>query len=349
MTTSTSIPIAIIGAAGYSGAELLHLALDHPRLAVAALFGSSKGAAAGEPPAPIADAHPRFRGRTDLAVHPATPDAIINSGAKAAFLCTPHEVSHDLAPALVARGVVVFDLSAAFRLKDAALYPKHYAFTHAHAALLDRAPYGLPELFRDQLRAANLVAVPGCYPTSAILPLAPLIRAGTLAPGARPIIDSTSGVSGAGRAANVKNLFCEVSQQPYAVLSHRHQPEIDAFCGTRTIFTPHLGPYARGIVSTIHADLAPGCTESRLRELLTAAYANEPFIKLYPKGQWPSAAAVERTNRCDIALAVDDSDPARPHAIIVSAIDNLVKGAAGQALQCANIRFGFSESEGLPR
>lgn len=343
------LPIAIVGAAGYSGAELLHLALGHARVEAAALFGSAHGSAAGEKPAPIAELHPRFAGRTDLAVRAATPEAIVSSGAKAVFLCTPHEVSHDLAPALVSRGLIVLDLSAAFRLKDPALYPAHYGFTHAHTGLLDRAPYGLPELFREKLRDAALIAVPGCYPTSAILPLAPLVRAGAIAPGRRPVIDSTSGVSGAGRAASIRNLFCEVSQQPYGVFAHRHQPEIDAYAGTPTIFTPHLGPFDRGILSTVHADLAPGWDDARLRAVLDAAYAREPFVRVCPPGRWPSVKAVERTNRCDLALAVEPREDQPRHAILVAALDNLVKGAAGQALQCCNIRFGFDETEGLPR
>lgn len=277
-------------------------------------------------------------------VRPISVEAVADLKPDAVFLCTPHEASHDLAPALTQRGVTVFDLSAAYRLKDAALYPKHYSFEHSHPGWLERAAYGLPELFRDQIRNATLIAVPGCYPTSAILPLAPLVRAGVIEQGRRPIIDSVSGVSGAGRHATVANLFCEVSMKPYNVLKHRHNPEIDAYAGTATVFTPHLGPYDRGILSTIHVDLAPGWTGERARETLTASYMREPFIRLLPAGEWPSVAAVRGTNYCDIALASDDE---HRHLIICSAIDNLVKGAAGQAVQCMNVRFGISETAGL--
>ncbi|MFM9958602.1 MAG: N-acetyl-gamma-glutamyl-phosphate reductase [Phycisphaerales bacterium] len=349
------IRCAIVGAAGYAGAELLAILLNHPSVEVVGLFGSDKGAAAGgagsgpggttaEPE--IADLHPRFRSLCGLKVAAATPEAVGASGAEAVFLATPHLVSHDLAPVLLARGggMKVFDLSASFRFKDAAVYPKHYGFAHAHAGLLARAVYGLPELFRAAIATADLVGVPGCYPTSAILALTPLVRAGAVDVSRRVIVDSISGVSGAGRSANVATLFCEVSVRPYEVLKHRHTPEIEAYSGTPVYFTPQVGPYERGIVSTIHVELAPGWSEARLREVYAGAYANDPFVRMLKPGTWPSVAGVQRTNFCDIALAVDE--PNR-HAIIVSAIDNLVKGAAGQAVQCMNIRMALDETTAL--
>ena len=204
--------------------------------------------------------------------------------------------------------------------------------------------YGLAEHNRGAISETNLIAVPGCYPTSAILALRPLVEAGVLESGATPIIDSVSGVSGAGRSPKLGSLFCEVSHQPYGVFSHRHQPEIDQHAGIETIFTPHLGPFDRGILSTIHARLAAGVTEADLRELYRKRYADEPFIRLLDSGIWPSVGAVENTNFCDIALAVDE---AKRHLIVVTAIDNLLKGAAGQAVQCFNIRMGFVETIGL--
>jgi N-acetyl-gamma-glutamyl-phosphate reductase len=264
------------------------------------------------------------------------------------FLCTPHEASLDLAPQFIERGMVVIDLSAAFRLQRSESYPKFYGFEHAHAKLLRESVYGLPELFRERLAkpTTRLIAAPGCYPTSIILPLAAIARAGAIAEGSRPIIDATSGVSGAGRKAEQRLMFCEVSQSVYGVFKHRHQPEIDEYVGRPTLFTPHLGTYDRGILSTIHVDLAPGCNESRLREVLAAAYAHEPFVRLCKPGTWPAVGDVRTTNYCDIALAVDE--PSR-HAIIVSAIDNLTKGAAGQAVQAMNVRFGIEETAGLRR
>ncbi len=330
----------VVGAAGYSGAEVVGILLKHSGVEVVGLFGSASRA---DHPPRFDQLFPRFRGWTNLHVHAATVEAILALTPDAVFLATPHEASHDLAPALCAAGITVLDLSAAFRLRDPAAYPKHYAFTHAHTDLLTRAVYGIAELNRDAIAQAQLIAVPGCYPTSVVLALRPLIEA-ALADSTPIIVDSTSGVSGAGRSLALKSLFCEVSQQPYGVFSHRHQPEMAQESGGDIIFTPHLGPFERGILSTMHVTLRAGVTEADVRAVLTARYAHEPFVTLLPAGEWPSVAAVEGSNRCDIALAVD---PARRHLIICSALDNLLKGAAGQAVQCFNIRFGFSETLGF--
>ncbi len=336
------IRTAIVGATGYSGIELATILLRHPSAEIVGLFGSSARAKGTTFP----DLAPSLRGRLPLIVNAADPEAIVRARPDAVFLCAPHEASLELAPELRRHDLVVFDLSGAFRLKDRALYPKHYGFEHTEPDLLAAAVYGLPELHRTAIAKADLVAVPGCYPTSAILPLAPLARAGAVRPGTRPIVDAISGVSGAGRTPAAKTHFCEVSVQPYNVLKHRHNPEIDAYTGAAggVVFTPHLGPYQRGIVATIHVELADGWTGVRARQALETEYANEPFIRLLAPDQWPSAAAVERTNFCDIGLAADDS---RKHLIVVSAIDNLTKGAAGQAVQCMNIRFGVPETAGL--
>jgi N-acetyl-gamma-glutamyl-phosphate reductase len=334
-------PVAIVGASGYSGAELVQLVLSHPSLRIAGLFGSGKVDSAGKP-LTYASTFGRFRGVLDLPVLASEPKAIAASGAKLAFLCTPHEASMQRAGPLLDAGVGVLDLSAAFRLKDAAAYPAFYGFSHEQPQLLAQAAYGLAECFASEIAASPLTAVAGCYPTSIILPLRPLIAAGAVRAGTRPIIDSTSGISGAGRKAEQRLLLCEVSQQAYGVFTHRHQPEIDAYVGVPTIFTPHTGPYDRGIVSTIHIELAAGWTEARVRECLHAAYANQPFVRLCPAGTWPSVLDVRATNFCDIALAVKHD-----HCILSSALDNLVKGAAGQAVQCANLRLGLKQTAGL--
>lgn len=342
--------IAIVGASGYSGAELVSLLLRHPSVTIAGLFGSGKSEKSGGPPVMLDASFGRFRGALDLPIRASDPETIAACQPELVFLCTPHEASLELAPALLARGLTVLDLSAAFRLKDPAAYPAFYGFEHSHRSLLADACYGLVELFREHVRRATLIAVPGCYPTSIILPLAPLAKANAIARDARgnlrpPIIDATSGVSGAGRKAEQRLLFCEVSQQAYGVFKHRHQPEIDAYVGCPTIFTPHLGPYDRGILSTIHVELADGWTEDRVRDTLRTQYANEPCVRLCAPGVWPSVADVRATNRCDIALAVDAK---RGHLIITSALDNLVKGAAGQAVQCMNVRLGLPETTALP-
>ncbi len=332
--------VVVVGAAGYSGAELVGLLLRHSEVDLVGLFGSSARADHAQR---FDQIFPRFRGWTDLSVHAATTDAILALKPHAVFLATPHEASHELAPTLCAAGITVFDLSAAFRLREAAAYPKHYGFTHRHVDLLQRAVYGIAELNRVEIEQAQLVAVPGCYPTSVILPLRPLVEAGFTAD-APVIVDSTSGVSGAGRSLALKSLFCEVSQQPYGVFSHRHQPEMAQETAADIIFTPHLGPFDRGILSTIHVTLQPHIDEAAVRTLLFERYKSSACVTVLGSGEWPSVAAVEGSNRCDIGLAVD---AARRHLIICSALDNLLKGAAGQALQCFNIRFGFHDSLGF--
>jgi N-acetyl-gamma-glutamyl-phosphate reductase len=338
------IRTVIVGAPGYSGGELASILLRHPHAELVGLFGSSRRAE-GERPATMGQLHPRLRGRIDLPVLPADVRAIEGLRPDAVFLATPHEASIDLASELLAMPSPprVLDLSGAFRLK-AEQYPKNYGFAHPHPELLAGAVYGLPELNRSQIASANPIAVPGCYPTSAILPLAPLVQAGALAPGRRPIVDSTSGVSGAGRTPTPKTHFCEISLQPYNVFKHRHAPEIALHAGTSVVFTPHLGAFERGILSTIHVELAPGWDTKRTGDTLRSAYAGERFVRLLPAETWPSVADVRHTNYCDIGWAGDDENR---HLIVVSAIDNLVKGAAGQAVQCMNIRFDLPEGTAL--
>ena len=333
------IRTCIIGAGGYTGAELVALLLTHDDVEIVGLFGSdSRGASApGAKSQRFDEVFPRFRGQIDLLLESTTLQRVLALQPDAVFLATPHEVSHDLAPKLVEAGVVVFDLSAAFRLSDPAAYPRHYGFTHEHAGLLSHAVYGLAERNASRIAEADLIAVPGCYPTSVLLPLAPLIEAGAIDANAPIIADCTSGVSGAGRSPALKSLFCEVSYQPYGVLAHRHAPEINEHSNADVIFTPHLAPFDRGIVSTIHATLAPAWNEPKIRAALQDAYGEQPFVRLLPSDNWPNVNAVKNTNFCDIALAVDAD---RNHLILVSAIDNLIKGAAGQAVQCLNIRFG---------
>ncbi len=332
--------VSIVGAAGYAGAEAVALLLAHPGVELASLHGSARHS---ERPQPFSDLFPRFRGLTGLAVEGGAIEDLLAVRPDAVMLATPHEASHDLAPLLLEQGITVLDLSAAFRLRDKNAYPRHYGFEHRHPQLLASAVYGLPELNRVAIATSMLIALPGCYPTSVVLPLAPLMRAGLLAH-APVIVDSTSGVSGAGRTPALKSMLCEVSQQPYAVFSHRHQPEMAQESECDIIFTPHLGPFDRGILSTIHATLSEGVTAAEVRDVLLEQYSNEPFVRLLDAGHWPSVSAVERTNFCDIALAVDE---ARRHLILSSAVDNLLKGAAGQAVQCLNIRLGLPEWLGL--
>ncbi|MCA9284372.1 MAG: N-acetyl-gamma-glutamyl-phosphate reductase [Phycisphaerales bacterium] len=341
-----TVRCAIVGAAGYSGAELVSILLDHPMAGIAGLYASAKRGADG--PSRLDAVFPRFAKRCELLIKPTEIDAIVADRPDAVFLATPNEASHELAEQVLAAlpETVVIDLSGAYRLKDGTLYPRHYAFEHTRPALLAEAVYGLAERSRLALRTARLVANPGCYPTATILALAPLVDAGAIDAKPRPVVDAISGVSGAGRSADLRSHFCEVSVQPYNVLKHRHNPEIDAYAGTPVVFTPHLGPYDRGILSTIHAQLRTGWNAAKVRALLDRSYSSEPFVRVLPDGAWPSVAAVRGTNCCDIGFAVDASDG---HLVMASAIDNLVKGAAGQAVQCLNIRFGLPETAGLLR
>ena len=333
--------ISIVGAPGYAGAAIVEILLAHPEAEIASLHGSDRRAG-GEAAPRFHELFPRFTGRCERPVTPVDAEALIASRPDAVFLATPHEASHDLAPRLVGAGIVTLDLSAAFRLSDPAAYPRHYGFPHLHADLLAKAAYGLAELNAEAIAAADLIAVPGCYPTSVILAVRPLVDAGLLRNDLPVIVDATSGVSGAGRKPEVKSLFCEVSMQPYGVFKHRHEPEMCEHAGTAVSFTPHLGCWDRGILSTIHAFLAPGITEADVRAALATRYAGEPFVKILPAGSFPAVADVERSNRCHLGLAVRDG-----HLIVASAIDNLVKGAAGQAVQCLNLRFGLPRTLGL--
>lgn len=333
----------VIGASGYSGAEAVDLLLRHLHARVAALFGSDKRSSGAASPR-FASLFPRFAGRCDLPVEAFDLASALALKPDAAFLATPHETSHEIAPALVSAGVRVFDLSAAFRLKDTDVFEKTYGFKHAHLGLLERAAYGIPEINRERIASADLVACAGCYATAAILPLKPLADAGAIDPEHAPIVDAVSGVSGAGRSPSQTVHFCEVSLQPYNALRHRHAPEMAQQIGVVPDFVPHLGCFDRGILATIHVMLAPGCTADSCREILTRAYASAPFVRILPEGSFPSVAAVKRSNFCHIGIVAND---ARRRVTLFSAIDNLVKGAAGQAVQCMNIRFGLPETAGL--
>ncbi|KNC95180.1 N-acetyl-gamma-glutamyl-phosphate reductase [Trabulsiella odontotermitis] len=328
----------IVGASGYAGAELVGYINRHPHMNITALTVSAQSNDAGKL---ISDLHPQLKGVVDLPLQPMSDISEFSGGVDVVFLATAHEVSHDLAPQFLAAGCVVFDLSGAFRVNDAAFYEKFYGFTHQHPEWLAQAAYGLAEWNRDAVKEANLIAVPGCYPTAAQLALKPLIDAGVLNLNQWPVINATSGVSGAGRKAAMSNSFCEVSLQPYGIFTHRHHPEITTHLGAEVIFTPHLGNFKRGILETITCRLNAGVTRARIAELYQQAYADKPLVRLYDTGV-PALKGVEGLPFCDIGFAVDGE-----HLIIVAAEDNLLKGAAAQAVQCANIRFGYPETASL--
>lgn len=268
-------------------------------------------------------------------------------GCDVVFLALPHEASLGLVPQLIDHVRLVVDLSAAYRLKDAAAYPRWYGFAHDQPELLREAVYGLPEMFREQLRDARLIATPGCYVTAASMAIAPLIRAGIIAP-ARVIVDAASGVSGAGRAPKANTTFCAVDEDvvAYGLLDHRHTPEIEQVSGAQVLFTPHLVPMNRGILATCYAAPADGVelTSQSVLATLAKAYAGESFVVVRPTP--PSTKATMGTNSVHLSARYDE----RTNTVIVlSALDNLTKGAAGGAIQAANVALGFAESDGLSR
>lgn len=328
----------IVGASGYTGAELVTYVNRHPGMKITALTVSAQSGDAGKL---ISDLHPQLRGRVDLPLQPMSDTDEFTHGVEVVFLATAHQVSHDLAPGFVNAGCVVFDLSGAFRVNDAGFYQKYYGFSHQYPDLLKQAVYGLAEWGGDGLRQASLIAVPGCYPTAAQLALKPLIDAGLLDLRQWPVINATSGVSGAGRKAALSSSFCEVSLHPYGLFTHRHQPEIVAHLGTEVIFTPHLGSFSRGILETIVCRLNPGVTREQVTTVYRRAYADKPLVRLYDKGV-PALKNVVGLPFCDIGFALQGE-----HLIVVAAEDNLLKGAAAQAVQCANIRFGYAETQSL--
>jgi N-acetyl-gamma-glutamyl-phosphate reductase len=257
------------------------------------------------------------------------------------FLATAHEVSHDLAPQFLAAGCVVFDLSGAFRVNKPDFYSEFYSFEHQHLDWLDKAVYGLAEWQADKLKTAQLIAVPGCYPTASQLALKPLVENGLLNEDQWPVINATSGVSGAGRKASLGTSFCEVSLQPYGLFNHRHHPEIVEHLGVPVIFTPHLGNFPRGILATITCRLKAGVTAQDVAEAFHNAYHDKPLVRLYTKGV-PALKDVVGLPFCDIGFVVKGE-----HLIVVATEDNLLKGASAQAVQCLNLRFGFPETQSL--
>ncbi len=328
----------IVGASGYAGVELATYLNRHPHMNITALAVSAQSPDAGKL---LSDLHPQLKGIVDLPLQPLSDAAEWADKVDVVFLATAHEVSHDLAPEFLKAGCVVFDLSGAFRVNDDAFYTQYYGFSHQHQDWLDKAVYGLAEWQHDKIKDAELVAVPGCYPTAAQLSLKPLIAAGLLNDAQWPVINATSGVSGAGRKANVGTSFCEVSLQPYGLFNHRHHPEIVAHLGTPVIFTPHLGSFPRGILSTTTCRLKAGVTQQDVADAFHNAYHDKLLVRVYDKGV-PALKAVVGLPFCDIGFAMQGE-----HLIVVAAEDNLLKGASSQAVQCLNIRFGFPETLSL--
>jgi N-acetyl-gamma-glutamyl-phosphate reductase len=339
--------VAIIGASGYSGEVLVQLLLNHPHAELVAVTSRQN---AGQT---LAQVFPKF------ASHPKSksilfsePNAeVLAKQADVVFLALPHGVAAEFAVPLLNAGCVVIDLSADFRLKSAEVYKEFYAHEHPAPELLAKSIYGLPEIYREEIKKSLLIASPGCYPTSILLPLIPLLKAGLVKP-AGIIADSMSGVSGAGRKAELDYLFveCNESVRPYGVPKHRHLSEIEeqlslaAKTQVTIQFTPHLIPINRGILTTLYLEPAEKLTEEKISACYQKFYGNEPFVRLLDGKNLPDTKNVVGTNVCEIAWRLD---PRTGRLIVMSAEDNLVKGASGQAVQSMNILCGFPETAGL--
>jgi len=328
----------IVGHRGYSGAELVRLLARHPRVEPVLLEHREDHPGV-----------PAIRNRKGPLSLPCTAEAVTGAGIGLVFLATPPDVSMELASAMLDAGARVVDLSGAFRLRTPENYQAWYKELHTQPALLAEAAYGLPEFCRDRIPQARLVSNPGCYPTAANLAIRPLAEAGVIDRSAGIICDAKSGVSGAGRKPSLKTSFCEVTENfsAYSILKHRHVPEVLQISGLTEgefSFTAQLLPLDRGILETIYFRAVNADSADALLRIYEKRYANEPFVRIYHAGHMPDLRGVVRTNFCDLGLTLDAKTG---RAVVVSAIDNLVKGAAGQAIQNMNLMLGYPETEGL--
>ncbi|MEO5358687.1 MAG: N-acetyl-gamma-glutamyl-phosphate reductase [Nitrospirae bacterium YQR-1] len=335
--------VVICGASGYTGAELLRLLGNHPDAGVVAATSEKS---AGKPATDLFPHLLRFRG---LILEPLNMEALIDKG-DVFFLALPHGASQEAVNFLFERGKRIIDLSADFRLRDPVVYEKWYKEKHNYHRALSSAVYGLPELYRESIKEAQLIANPGCYPTSAVLALYPALKQDIVST-TDIVIDSKSGVSGAGRKADLAFSFCEVNNgfKAYGVSTHRHTPEIEqelsaiTASDVRINFTPHLIPVNRGMLSTVYAKLKKDISIDEVMELYNETFKDEPFVRVLQKGMFPDTRHVAGSNYCNIGLSIN----ANKTLIVVSAIDNLLKGASGQAVQNMNIMFGFKETTAL--
>ncbi|MBW4535266.1 MAG: N-acetyl-gamma-glutamyl-phosphate reductase [Pleurocapsa minor HA4230-MV1] len=340
-------PIGIVGASGYGGVQLVKLLLEHPQVEIAYLGGDSS---AGKQYSSI---YPHLDHCVDLTVEKIDVDAIAERCA-AVFLGLPNGLACDLAPALIAKGCKVLDLSADYRFSNLDTYTDWYKKERTDQDTAKSAVYGLPELFREQIKQAQLVGCPGCYPTASLLALSPLLKQGLVDP-STAIIDAKSGTSGGGRQGKISMLLSEADNSigAYGVASHRHTPEIEQICSILARqevivqFTPHLVPMVRGILSTVYATLRdPGLIREDLITIYNAFYRSSPFVKVLSSGIYPQTKWACGTNLAYIGIQVDRRTG---RVIVLSAIDNLIKGQAGQAVQCLNLMMDWSESLGLPK
>ena len=335
--------VIVSGATGYTGLEIIKILLRHPKVEIAAI------SAVVDKPQKLSEIFPELKNRFDMLCEQKSIEQLLNTGAEVVFLALPHTVSMEFAPHFLKKGMKVIDLSADFRLNSADSYQKYYAHEHKCKEYLSTSVYGLPELFRDKIKNAKLLANPGCFPTAAILSLAPLMLK-------MPkditdiIIDAKTGVTGAGRKAALAFHFAELSENiwAYKIGVHQHAPEINQLLGDlakkdiNVLFVPHVAPIKRGIFETIYVKTNKTQSPKDLVKLYKDFYKNETFVRVYDEGKFPQAKDIFNTNFCDIGITASADK-----IIITSCIDNLIKGAAGQAVQNMNIMCGFEETLGL--
>ncbi|NML63209.1 N-acetyl-gamma-glutamyl-phosphate reductase [Massilia sp. RP-1-19] len=341
------IKVGIVGGTGYTGVELLRLLAVHPDVRLTAITSRK------EDGLPVADMFPSLRGRVDLTF--SAPDKVDLTRCDVVFFATPHGVAMSQAPELLAAGVKVIDLAADFRLKNQSSFEQWYKIPHTAPHLLEEAVYGLPELNREAVKSARLIANPGCYPTTVQLGFVPLLRAGVIDAGSL-IADAKSGVSGAGRKAEIGTLFSESSDnfKAYGVSGHRHTPEtvaqLQRFTDQKVglVFTPHLVPMIRGMHSTLYARLTKEIDNAALQALFEDAYKDSDFVDVMPFGSHPETRSTRGSNMLRLALHRPEQDGAPGNMLVILVVqDNLVKGASGQAVQCMNLMFGLPETTGL--
>lgn len=339
------LKVGIVGGTGYTGVELLRILVNHPGVEVTVITSRA------EDGLPVADLYPSLRGHIDLAF--SVPDVNVLASCDVVFFATPHGVAQAMVPELMARGVRIIDLSADFRIRDVGVWETWYGQKHACPELVPQAVYGLPETNRDAIRKAQLVACAGCYPTAVQIGFLPLLEQNLVDP-ADLIANAASGASGAGRQGKIDNLLTEVSDsfKAYGCAGHRHLPEIEQglrdmqpadTSAAQLTFVPHLLPMIRGIHATLYATLRPGA-DVDLQALYEQRFANEPFVDVLPAGSHPQTRTVKSSNMCRVSVFRPQG---RDKVVVLSVIDNLTKGASGQAIQAMNIMFGLPEKTGL--
>lgn len=333
--------VAVIGASGYAGAELVGLLCQHDKVSIQHLVVSENSASCGKL---FSELHGRWQGVCDIPLQSFSKEWFEASATEldVVFFATPHEFSADWAQAFVGAGVKVFDLSGGFRLKNAEDYPTFYGFEHADIDALAQAIYGLAEWQENDIADTYLVAVPGCYPTASLLSLKPITSNNLHIENSLIVVNGISGVTGAGRNASLATNFNEVSLKPYNILQHRHQPEISQEAGVQVIFNPHLAPYKRGLLATVTLQLKAEVTAEQVAAAFEQAYNDKPLVRIV--NAWPQIGNVAHTPFADVHWQVDEDK----HIVVVScAIDNLLKGASSQALQCFNISLGLPSEYSL--